>query len=88
MTVSAGERAHEAAPWMADELVERLRAQGLAWEPKQAWTPVAEFAAAGVDAINFGPGEPRYAHTRDERVEVDALVRAFETLQRFATSTV
>jgi succinyl-diaminopimelate desuccinylase len=62
--------------------VERLRAQGLAWEPKQAWTPVAEFALAGVDAINFGPGEPRYAHTRDELVRIDALVDAYETLER------
>ncbi|MDQ5807982.1 MAG: succinyl-diaminopimelate desuccinylase [Actinomycetota bacterium] len=62
--------------------VERLRAEGLAWEPKQAWTPVAEFATAGVDAINFGPGEPRYAHTREELVRVDALVRSYETLER------
>ena len=62
-------------------IVERLRAMGLAWEPKQAWTPVAEFALAGVDAINFGPGEPRYAHTRDELVRVDALVQAYETLE-------
>lgn len=62
-------------------IVERLRAQGLAWEPKQAWTPVAEFAHAGVDAVNFGPGEPRYAHTRDEQVGVAALVRAHEVLE-------
>jgi len=65
-------------------LMERLVAAGdLAVAPKQAWTPVAEFAAAGVDAVNFGPGHPMYAHTRDERVAVDALVRSHETLVRF-----
>jgi succinyl-diaminopimelate desuccinylase len=68
-----------------NDLVQRLIATGdLAVEPKQAWTPVAEFAAAGVDAVNFGPGEPRFAHTRDEQVEVAALVRSYETLERFA----
>src|SRR3954452_912 len=66
-------------------LVQRLIAAGdLAVEPKQAWTPVAEFAAAGVDAVNFGPGDPRYAHTRDEQVAVDALVHGYQTLERFA----
>ncbi len=68
-----------------NELVQRLIATGdLPVEPKQAWTPVAEFAAAGVDAVNFGPGEPRFAHTRDEQVTVAALVRSYETLERFA----
>jgi succinyl-diaminopimelate desuccinylase len=69
------------------ELVERLRRAGeLAVEPKQAWTPVAEFAAAGLDAINFGPGATRYAHRRDERVAIAELERAFETLRRFLSS--
>jgi succinyl-diaminopimelate desuccinylase len=66
-------------------LVQQLiRAGDLEVAPKQAWTPVAEFAALGVDAVNFGPGDPRYAHTRDEQVSVDALVRSYETLERFA----
>lgn len=52
--------------------------------PKQAWTPVAEFAGVGVPAVNFGPGEPRFAHTRDERVEDGALERSYDVLRRFA----
>ena len=66
-------------------LVDRLRAAGgLALEPKQAWTPVAEFALAGVDAINFGPGDPRFAHRRDEQVSLAALERSYAVLDRFA----
>jgi len=65
-------------------LVSRLvEAGGLETAPKQAWTPVAEFAAAGVDAINFGPGAPRFAHRRDEQVDVAALVSSYETLVAF-----
>jgi succinyl-diaminopimelate desuccinylase len=65
-------------------LVQRLiDAGGLSVAPKQAWTPVAEFAAAGVDAINFGPGDPQYAHRRDERVAIAALVESYNTLVRF-----
>jgi succinyl-diaminopimelate desuccinylase len=66
------------------ELVRRLRdAGGLALAPKQAWTPVAEFASRGLDAVNFGPGATNYAHRRDERVQVAELERSLETLKRF-----
>ena len=53
--------------------------------PKQAWTPVAEFGAAGLDAVNFGPGAPAQAHRRDESVEIAALVRCYEVLEAFAS---
>ena len=64
--------------------VERLRAAGgYSVEPKQAWTNVADFTGAGMDAVNLGPGATRYAHARDERVEIAALERTFAALQRF-----
>jgi succinyl-diaminopimelate desuccinylase len=65
--------------------VDALVAAGdLVRAPKQAWTPVAEFALAGLPAVNFGPGDPAQAHSRDESVEIAALVRAYEVLERFA----
>ena len=56
---------------------------GLEIEPKQAWTNVADFCSRGIPAVNFGPGATRYAHARDEQVEIGALVHVFETLRRF-----
>jgi succinyl-diaminopimelate desuccinylase len=56
---------------------------GLDVGPKQAWTPVAEFATAGVDAVNFGPGDPELAHREDELVEAASLARCFEVLAGF-----
>lgn len=69
---------------LGNPLVSRLRDAGdLAIGPKQAWTPVAELAAVGVDAVNFGPGDPAFAHRADERVEISALVRSFDVLRAF-----
>jgi succinyl-diaminopimelate desuccinylase len=70
-------------------LVARLReAGGFAVQPKQAWTPVAQFAEAGIDAVNLGPGATRYAHRVDERVEIAELVRTYEALVRFSGGSV
>jgi succinyl-diaminopimelate desuccinylase len=74
------------APTFTDHpLVRQLVAAGsLEVSPKQAWTPVAEFAAAGLPAVNFGPGDPAQAHRRDESVEIAALERSYEVLAAFA----
>jgi succinyl-diaminopimelate desuccinylase len=67
-------------------LVRRLReAGGLDVQPKQAWTNVADFTSRGIDAVNLGPGGTRWAHARDEQVEIEALERVFRTIWRFLT---
>ncbi|MFI8179016.1 succinyl-diaminopimelate desuccinylase [Actinacidiphila glaucinigra] len=49
--------------------------------PKEAWTDVARFSALGVPAVNYGPGDPRLAHTREEHVAVAAVLEAEEKLR-------
>ena len=61
-------------------------AGGLEIQPKQAWTNVADFTSRGLDAVNFGPGHTAFAHHPQERVEIGALVAAYDILMRFVTS--
>jgi succinyl-diaminopimelate desuccinylase len=76
-----------AAPVALDHpLARRLIAAGeLTVAPKQAWTPVAEFAQFGFPAVNFGPGSPSQAHRRDESIEIARLLHAHRVLEAFAT---
>jgi succinyl-diaminopimelate desuccinylase len=50
---------------------------------KYGWTDVARFAALGIPAVNFGPGDPNLAHRRDESVPVANITAAVEMLRRY-----
>jgi succinyl-diaminopimelate desuccinylase len=75
-----------APPALGNPLARKLRELVPDVAPKQAWTPVAQFAEQGIDAINYGPGATAYAHKVDEQVPIANLERAYATLGAFLDS--
>jgi succinyl-diaminopimelate desuccinylase len=74
-----------ACPAQADHtLVERFRERtGVATEPKQAWTDVARFAAAGIPAVNFGPGTTTQSHQQGEWADLLEIEKGYGLVERF-----
>lgn len=60
-----------------------LESTGLPRRAKQGWTDVARLTAHGIPALNWGPGDPELAHTRDEFVDVAEAERCLEAMRRF-----
>lgn len=75
-----------APPGLAHPLLATLRARNdLVVRAKLGWTDVSRFAAAGIPAANFGPGDSTLAHAPDERLDrasLDLVYRALDDLVR------
>lgn len=57
----------------AGPVAEFVAVTGRPAAPKYGWTDVARFALLGMPALNYGPGDPNVAHSRDEHVAVAEL---------------
>jgi len=62
---------------------EFLTMTGTTASAKYGWTDVSRFAALGIPALNYGPGDPNLAHTRDEHVDTRQITDAVAVLRRF-----
>ncbi|RMD45177.1 MAG: succinyl-diaminopimelate desuccinylase [Aquificota bacterium] len=64
-------------------LSEFIEKYSLPVEAKQAWTDVARLSLYGIDAVNFGPGEPSQAHQKNEYVPVENVLKSFDIFKDF-----
>lgn len=85
-TIEITDRAPSGRVCADNAIVSRLvELSGNSPKPKQAWTDVAQLAAAGVDAINFGPADYEQAHRVGEHASVMAMVQSYQVLRRLLT---
>lgn len=54
--------------------------------PKFGWTDVAQFTLLGIPAVNYGPGDPIFAHKADEQVPVEHLHQVRDRLEKWLTT--
>lgn len=85
--VTLTDLAQGARPGLDDPLARAfVAAIGSEPKPKYGWTDVARFAALGIPAVNYGPGDPALAHADDERVPVEQIARCEAGLRAWLTA--
>ena len=73
-----------ARPCLDNPILTEFREKfGVTVEPKQAWTDVAQLSANGIDAVNYGPGQPHQAHQKNEWVKLSKVEECYRCLREF-----
>ncbi|KQB83731.1 Succinyl-diaminopimelate desuccinylase [Corynebacterium oculi] len=75
-----------AAPGLSAPAAQDLvQAVGGRVRAKYGWTDVSRFGQLGIPAVNFGCGDPGYAHKKDEQCPVEQISAVSEVLHRYLT---
>jgi succinyl-diaminopimelate desuccinylase len=87
-TLTVVDNAGGALPGLAEPAAAAfVAAVGRPARAKLGWTDVARFAAFGIPAVNYGPGDPQLAHTREEHVVVERLQPAEDALVAYLSGS-
>ncbi|TQK28396.1 succinyl-diaminopimelate desuccinylase [Arthrobacter sp. SLBN-53] len=87
VTCETTDAAAGALPGLANPAAAALvAAAGGQVRAKYGWTDVSRFAALGIAAVNYGPGDPNLAHKVDEHVDITAITATTETLRAYLTA--
>ncbi|MDO5032027.1 succinyl-diaminopimelate desuccinylase [Corynebacterium sp.] len=89
VTIEVDDAAGAALPGLAQPaaraLVEAVGGRGSV-RAKYGWTDVARFFEMGTPAVNFGPGDPGFAHKKDEQVPVAQITEVSQALLSYLTA--
>ena len=84
LTLTYDDISPAALPGLGDPVAAGLvQAVGGQFRAKFGWTDVARFSSLGVPAVNFGPGDPGFAHKKDEQCPTDQITQVFEQLMSY-----
>ncbi|WP_165164364.1 succinyl-diaminopimelate desuccinylase [Corynebacterium qintianiae] len=76
-----------ALPGLDDPVAKNLvEAVGGNFRAKFGWTDVARFSNLGIPAVNFGPGDPGFAHKVDEQCPTEQIYTVARTLEAYLTA--